>query len=164
MNKISCFFKYIISVFSPSYIYTLDKSCLHEDKDEWVFKEFGTHTYIIKTWEQLQEGNFFREINPRDLSYIAKVEARKSIGYCSLRICEEKKGGIFILNGGFENISVTGNEFLKDHDLVRKTEHNDIIRIAYLTGLKKGREISKEISNKSISPEPTGKSNLKLVK
>jgi len=164
MNIISHIMKSLGIVFSPSYLYTLDKSLLHETTNFWIFKEFGTHTYIVKTWQQLQDGNLLRDINPKDISYIAQVEARKEIEHAYLRISEEVRGGIYILTNGVEYLSVTGHEFLKDEALVSKMEHQDIIRIAYRTGVEKGRQISNLVTQK-MTPQNNTKSHiLKVIK
>lgn len=142
MRLIICFFKYISKSFSPSFIYTLDKSFVDENKETYTFKEFGTHTYIMKTWSQLQESDFIRELNPKDIMYIAQVEVRRSIEGSRLRISEEKRGGVYILSCENMKISVTAKDFLNDYSLVSRTEYHDVVRIAYSAGVKKGRVIS----------------------
>lgn len=142
MRLIISFFKCILNSFSPSYIYTLDKSFVCENEGAWLFKEFGTHTYIIKTWKQLQEGDFIRELNPKDILYITQAEVRRVMEYSRLRISEEKRGGVYVLSGEDMKISVTAKDFLNDYSLVSRTEYHDVVRIAYSAGVKKGRVIS----------------------
>lgn len=98
MKNICILFQFLSRIFSPSYIYTLDKSFLGENKNSWVFKEFGTHTYIMKTWQQLQDGHFIRELNPKDILYITQVETRRQMENKYLRICEEKIDDVYILS------------------------------------------------------------------
>lgn len=164
MSVISYIIRSLHIAFSPSYLYTLDKSLIHETTNFWIFKEFGTHTYIVKTWKQLQDGNLLCVINPKDISYIAQIEARKEIEHTYLRISEEMRGGIYILSNGYERLSVTGYDFLKDEALVRKMEHQDIIRIAYRTGVEKGRQISNIVTEKMASSESKESDILKIVK
>lgn len=152
MMKNICFlFQFLSRIFSPSYIYTLDKSFLGENQNSWVFKEFGTHTYIMKTWQQLQDGHFIRELNPKDILYITQIETRRQMENKHLRICEEKRDGVYILSCQDFKISVTAEDFLKDHGLVSRTDYHDVIRIAYYSGVKKGRVISSYTPEKIAS-------------
>lgn len=160
----SCFFKSIFKMFSPSYIYTLDKSFLCENKRNWLFKEFGTHTYIVKTWSQLQEGNFIRGLNPKDIAYIAQEEVRKVMENNYLRISEEKRGGIYTLSCADNNISITAEDFLKNYALVSRTEHHDVLRIAYFAGLQKGRVISSCDPGRIASHENNKRQILTVIK
>jgi len=164
MRLIICFFKYISKSFSPSFIYTLDKSFLCENENFWLFKEFGTHTYIIKTWKQLQEGNFIRYLNPKDMAYIASVEVRKVMEGARLRISEEKRGGVYILSCKDMKISVTAKDFLNDYALVSRTEHHDVVRIAYSAGVKKGRLISSYTPEIIASHEKNERQILTVIK
>ena len=36
-------------IYSPSYLYTLDRSVIRTADGYWLFKEFGTHTFV-KNW------------------------------------------------------------------------------------------------------------------
>lgn len=36
-------------IYSPSYLYTLDRSVIRTADGYWLFKEFGTHTFVKKT-------------------------------------------------------------------------------------------------------------------
>lgn len=164
MRSIVFFFQFFSKIFSPSYIYTLDKSFIGESENTWIFKEFGTHTYIMKTWEQLQEGNFIRELNPRDILYITQVEIKRQMENKYLRICEEKRDGVYILSCEDFKMSVTAEDFLKDHALVSRTDYNDIIRIAYYSGIKKGRVISSYNLDKIASHTKNKRQILTLIK
>lgn len=35
-------------IYSPSYLYTLDRSVIRTADGYWLFKEFGTHTFVKK--------------------------------------------------------------------------------------------------------------------
>lgn len=164
MGNVILFFQNILKIFSPSYAYTLDKSFIEENNDAWLFKEFGTHSYIMKTWKQLQSGELIRELNPKDILYIAHVEIRRQIENKHFHICEEKRDGVYILICDDLKISVTAEEFLKDTALVSRTEHHDVIKIAYYSGLKKGRLISSYTSNKIASHIETKRQILTLIK
>lgn len=133
---------FIIDIFSPPYLYTLDRNHINKHGG-WLFKEFGTHTYIVKTWKQMQFGDFIKEVNPKDLYYIAEMEAMEIIKKKNLRIIEEKRNGTFVLSCGGSKINVTGADFLNNNELINKTNSQDAIRIAYLSGFRKGREISR---------------------
>jgi len=164
MRWIYLFFQFLLKIYSPPYIYTLDKSFLCENQNSWIFKEFGTHTYIIKTWKQLQEGHFIRELNPRDILYITEVETRRQMENKNLRICEEKRDGVYILSCESFKISVTAEDFLKDYDLVSRTDCHDVIRIAYYSGVKKGRVISSYIPEKIAPHTKNKRQTLTLIK
>jgi hypothetical protein len=138
-------FKAIKKVFSPSYTYTLDMKISNSGETGWIFKEFGTHTYVKKTWIQLLEGDFLREVNPKDIATIAEAEARKKVTGNRFSIIEENRNGVWTLENRDRKITVTGKEFLKNKELISNIKTVDATRIAYYTGLRKGREISETL-------------------
>lgn len=81
-----------------------------------------------------------------------------------LRISEEKRDGIYILSCENYKISVTAEDFLKDHALVSRTDYHDIIRIAYYSGVKKGRIISSYNPGKVASHTKKKRQILTLIK
>jgi hypothetical protein len=165
MKLIFSFFKFkaIKKVFSPTYTYTLDMKIGNSGEAGWVFKEFGTHTYVKKTWVQLLDGDFLREVNPKDIAIIAEAEARKKVTGNRLSIIEENRNGVWTLENRDRKITVTGKEFLKDKELISNINTVDATRIAYYTGLRKGREISETLMRSKL-PESKIKQKLRLVK
>lgn len=77
-------------IYSPSYLYTLDRSVIRTADGYWLFKEFGTHTFVKKLG-QLIEGDFLRHVNPKDIAFIAETESKIKIASAKLSIHEEKK-------------------------------------------------------------------------
>ncbi|WP_206747207.1 hypothetical protein, partial [Serratia sp. OLIL2] len=73
LYKITMFIK---KIFTPCYIYTLDHSVERTSDGYWLFKEFGTHTFVKKSWNQLVEGDFLRHVNPKDIAHIAETESK----------------------------------------------------------------------------------------
>lgn len=45
-------------IYSPSYLYTLDRSVTRTAEGYWLFKEFGTHTFVKKTGGSLLRATF----------------------------------------------------------------------------------------------------------
>ncbi|WP_387466829.1 hypothetical protein [Photorhabdus sp. RM323S] len=156
-------FKAIQRIFSPDYIYTIDKSINYKTENYWFFKEFGTQTYVKKTYEQLINSDFFREVNPKDIAFIAETEARKKLIDTKLSISEETRCGVYTITNGNNEITVTGKEFMKDRELIDNTAGVDATRIAFYTGLRKGREISNKLAQQKPSDHKFNQP-LKLVK
>lgn len=70
-------FDKIKHIFNPQYSYTLDYSAINIDTGIYTFKEYGTHSYIKKSYKQIIESNFIYLINPKDIIYISKIEEKK---------------------------------------------------------------------------------------
>lgn len=149
-------------IYSPCHLYTLDRSVNRTSDGYWLFKEFGTHTFVKKNWGQLVEGDFLRHVNPKDISFIAEVESKMKIESAKLSISEERRSCIWTLKNGIDSISISGKEFLKNRELVDKTDSLDATKIAFYTGVKEGREISASL--KKTKKEVTKKITLTLVK
>lgn len=45
-------------IYSPSYLYTLDRSVIRTADGYWLFKEFGTHTFVKKKLGATHRGRF----------------------------------------------------------------------------------------------------------
>ncbi|WP_269936317.1 hypothetical protein [Serratia liquefaciens] len=158
--KIISFLK---KIYSPCYLYTLDRSVNRISDGNWLFKEFGTHTFVKKSWEQLVEGDFLRHVNPKDIAYIAETESKIKTKSTKLSITEEKRNCIWTLNNGIDSISISGKEFIKNRELVDKTESLDATKIAFYAGIKEGREISASLK-KPKQKEIIKKRTLTLIK
>jgi GTP-binding protein EngB required for normal cell division len=147
--------------FTPDYTYTLDKTYGRDKEGCWLFKSYGSHIYVKKTWEQLSNENFIRNVNPKDISYIADTEALEKSNSSTFKIIEETRSGFITIANKHEKIKINTATLLADHELLEKVCSIDISKTAYSCGVKKGVEISRKISENNIS----GKKNiLKLIK
>lgn len=155
--------KYIKQLYSPCYMYTLDRSVHRTVDGLWLFKEFGTHTYVKKSWKQLIDGNFLRDVNPKDIAFIAETESKIKLTLCKLSIKEENRHCSWILENDDSKIAITGDIFIKSREIIDKTDTLDATRIAYYTGIRKGREISASLSLRK-QDNTINKSTLKLIK
>ncbi|QZN95964.1 hypothetical protein [Symbiopectobacterium purcellii] len=156
--------KKIKHVFSPAFIYTLDRTVDYTTEINWVFKEYGTHTFVKKSWAQLKDGDFLRQVNPRDIALIAEIEAIRKINSDKFYISKEGRMDIWTLTSKGKKITITGQEFIKDREIVNCTDVMDASRIAYHTGFKKGREIAEYLSTPSLSKKEGGKPTLTIIK
>ena len=77
-------------IYSPSYLYTLDRSVIRTADGYWLFKEFGTHTFVKKLG-QLIEGDFLRHVNPKDIAFIAETESKIKSPRPNCRFMKKKK-------------------------------------------------------------------------
>lgn len=155
----------IIELYTPAYSYTLEKNHQDAEKDVWIFKEYGTHSFVKKSWKQLQESNFLQQVNPKDIAYIAETEAAKKLEESKMYITEEKRNKIWVLKSSQEKLSVTGDEFINNPELIDKTESADATRIAFHTGLKKGLLISATLNTGNPEkPQKKGGGRLTIVK
>ncbi|MTD06315.1 hypothetical protein GKN89_06140 [Serratia sp. YC16] len=150
-------------IYSPSYLYTLDRSVTRTVEGDWLFKEFGTHTFVKKNWGQLVEGDFLRHVNPKDIAFIAETESKIKIASAKLSIHEEKRNCMWTLKNGADSISISGKDFLRNRELVDKTESLDATKIAFYAGVKEGREISASLQNAKKGDKPK-KTILTLIK
>ncbi|HGM6822088.1 TPA: hypothetical protein ACKP65_000584 [Serratia marcescens] len=150
-------------IYSPSYLYTLDRSVIRTADGYWIFKEFGTHTFVKKNWGQLIEGDFLRHVNPKDIAFIAETESKIKIASAKLSIHEEKRNCMWTLKNDVDSISISGADFLKDRDLVDKTESLDATKIAFYAGVKEGRALSASLKNAKKS-DKSKKTILTLIK
>ncbi|BEM88236.1 hypothetical protein SME46J_27060 [Serratia marcescens] len=150
-------------IYSPSYLYTLDRSVTRTAEGYWLFKEFGTHTFVKKNWGQLVEGDFLRHVNPKDIAFIAETESKIKIASAKLSIHEEKRNCMWTLKNGADSISISGKDFLRNRELVGKTESLDATKIAFYAGVKEGREISASLQNAKKGDKPK-KTILTLIK
>ncbi|SMG55553.1 hypothetical protein [Cedecea sp. NFIX57] len=139
----------IKKLYTPFYFYTLDHSVGRTSEGLWLFKEFGTHTFVKKSWNQLVDGDFLRQVNPKDIALIAETECKLKLDSSKLVISEEKRNCLWTIENEHISISISGNEFIRNKELIDKTETLDATRIAYYTGIKKGREISTSLTNRS---------------
>lgn len=153
----------LINIYSPSYLYTLDRSVTRTADGYWLFKEFGTHTFVKKNWGQLVEGDFLRHVNPKDIAFIAETESKIKIASAKLAIYEERRNCMWTLKNGVDSISISGQDFLKNKDLVDKTESLDATKIAFYAGVKEGRAISASLQNAKKSGSAK-KATLTLIK
>lgn len=143
--------------FSPPYIYTLDKDRSKKGSNQWYFKEFGTHTYVIKTWEQMLCSNFLSKLNPADISYISCVEAHKTMMCSNYQISEVKRGGEYILKNQINNdiIRVLDHDFIRNRELISRTEPFDILQIAYNAGLMRGKKLASSTVRQEVNEKRT---------
>ena len=151
-------------IFSPAFIYTLDRTVDYTNEINWVFKEYGTHTFVKKSWAQLKGGDFLRQVNPKDIALIAEVEAMRKINSDKFYISKESRMDIWTLTSKGKKINITGKEFIKDREVVNCTDVMDASRIAYHTGFKKGREIAEYLSTLNASNKERGKPTLTIIK
>lgn len=144
-------------VFSPPYIYTLDKELTKKESEQWYFKEFGTHTYVTKTWQQMLCSNFLSKVKPEDVAYISYVESHRMVSSSMYHIEEQRRGGIYNLRCKSNNksISIHENEFLRDRELIAKTEPLSVLQIAYRTGLMRGKKLSSCIVKQEVPVKKT---------
>ncbi|WP_440862646.1 hypothetical protein [Symbiopectobacterium purcellii] len=144
-------------VFSPPYIYTLDKDLTKKNSNQWYFKEFGTHTYVKKTWEQMLRSNFLSKVKPDDISYISYIEAHKVMTSSVYHISEEKRGGFYNLKSEIKNepISIHEHDFIKNRELISKTDPFDILQIAYKAGVMRGKNLSSSIVKQEAHAKKT---------
>lgn len=150
-------------IYSPCYLYTLDHSVKRSHEGLWLFKEFGTHTFVKKSWGQLVQGDFLKHVNPKDIAFIAEKESELKKTSCKLSIKEEKRNNSWILESEDSEISISGTDFMMNREIIDKTDTIDAARIAYHTGVKKGREIS-ALSTQRSTKKTTAKTILKLIK
>lgn len=136
------FFLKIIKIFNPIYIYTIDRSHHRSDEGYWLFKEYGTHTFVKKKLSQILDGDFIYCVNPKDIAYIVSFEEKIKMEKDSLRVKEEGRNGKLVLSNYHEEVKVTCDDFLVNQDLVERTNSSDVSRIAYIEGFKKGRQLS----------------------
>lgn len=150
-------------IYSPSYLYTLDRSVIRTADGYWLFKEFGTHTFVKKSWGQLIEGDFLRHVNPKDIAFITETESKIKVASAKLSIHEEKRNCMWTLKNDVDSISISGADFLRDRDLVDKTESLDATKIAFYAGVKEGRALSASLKNAKKS-DRSKKTILTLIK
>lgn len=150
--------------FTPTYSYTLDNTIDYTNVDYWLFKEYGTHTFVKKYWRDLVNSDFLQQVNPRDIAFIAEAEAIKKHKYHRFTIIEEKRSGLWTLTRGEHQITMSGKEFIRDRELIDNTDALDASKIAYQTGIQQGREISIKISTKPIPDRIKKRHPLTLVK
>lgn len=164
MVKLTTLIKKIKKCFSPEYIYTLDYTFDRKaDNGNWLFKEYGSHTYVKKNWEQILIGNFLNCVNPKDIAFIAETEAKEKLESLKINILEETRNGELLLGNDKEEMKIKIFDFLVNPELVERTSSLDVSRIAYSEGIRKGREISSLMSRKE-KPIEKGKPVLKLIK
>lgn len=165
MNIIQSIFHQLKKIYSPSYSYTLDLSFENTKEKIWTFKEFGTHTYVRKTWDQLKDSDFLKEVNPKDICYIIENEIKRKEVEKTYHISEESRNNKWTLTKGEVKINVSGYDFVKDKNLIAHTGSIDAVKIAYLTGFFKGRESSAQIiTNKASDDIKKRQKILRLVK
>lgn len=116
-----------------------------------------------KNWGQLIEGDFLRHVNPKDIAFIAETESKIKIASAKLSIHEEKRNCMWTLKNDVDSISISGADFLKDRDLVDKTESLDATKIAFYAGVKEGRALSASLKNAKKS-DKSKKTILTLIK
>lgn len=160
LYKITIFIK---KIFTPCYLFTLDRSIERTSDGYWLFKEFGTHTFVKKRWNQLVEGDFLRHVNPKDIAHIAETESKLKIESSKYTILEEKRNCTWTLKNGINSISISGIEFVRNRDIVDKTDSLDATKIAFYTGIKEGRELSAQSKKQSLKIK-SNKTKLTLIK
>ncbi|WP_206747206.1 hypothetical protein, partial [Serratia sp. OLIL2] len=67
------------------------------------------------------------------------------------------------LRNGINSISISGIEFVRNRDIVGKTDSLDATKIAFYTGIKEGRELSAQSKNQTLKIKPK-KTKLTLIK
>lgn len=150
-------------IFNPKHIYTLDYTSIDNDTKLYTFKEYGTHSYVKKSYHQILETNFIYLINPKDILYISKLEEKKAMFDDVYFIHEERREGIYKLSNATDTLLLSGNEVIKNRELIDKIDNNDVAKIAYLTGVHTGRKISEMLSQKTPLKKKAEKS-FKLIK
>lgn len=70
---------------------------------------------------------------------------------------------MWTLKNGADSISISGKDFLRNRELVDKTESLDATKIAFYAGVKEGREISTSLQNAKKGDKPK-KTILTLIK
>ncbi|WP_041867194.1 hypothetical protein [Sodalis glossinidius] len=150
-------------IFNPKHIYTLDYNAIDNDTEIYTFKEYGTHSYVKKSYRQILETNFIYLINPKDILYISKLEEKKAMFDDVYFIHEERRKGVYKLSNATDTLLLSGKEVIKNRELIDKIDNNDVAKIAYLTGVHAGRKISEMLSQKTPLKKKTDKS-FKIIK
>ncbi|MEN3262742.1 MULTISPECIES: hypothetical protein [unclassified Sodalis] len=143
------FFDKIKHIFNPKYSYTLDYSAINIKTGIYTFKEYGTHSYIKKSYKQIIESNFIYLINPKDIIYISKIEEKKAMQNDIYFITEERRDGIYKISNNTDMLLISGKDILKNNELINKINNGDMSKIAYLEGIHAGREISEALMKKT---------------
>lgn len=91
------------------------------------------HPYFREKLGQLIEGDFLRHVNPKDIAFIAETESKIKSPRPNCRFMKKKKLYVDVEND-VDSISISGADFLKDRDLVDKTESLDATKIAFMPG------------------------------
>ncbi|MDC9597533.1 hypothetical protein [Xenorhabdus anantnagensis] len=160
MSKIIDFFK---KTFKPRYIYSLQKFEPIKENGFYILKELGTHTCIKATAEDIFDSELLYNINPIDIIFITRFEEYDMREKQKFEIIEERRDLSFTIQNAYSRREISGKELLIDQNIVDKLDPTNLVKIAYMSGLKDGRKISDEISRteKIKSSNPT---KLKVIK
>ncbi|MDC9588037.1 hypothetical protein PSI23_01595 [Xenorhabdus sp. XENO-10] len=160
MSKIIDFFK---KTFKPRYIYSLQKFEPIKENGFYILKELGTHTCIKATAEDIFDSDLLYNINPVDIIFITRFEEYDMKEKQKFEIIEERRDLSFTIQNAYSRREISGKELLIDQNIVDKLDPTNLVKIAYMSGLKDGRKISDEISRtekiKSSNP-----AKLKVIK
>ncbi|SFN35566.1 hypothetical protein [Xenorhabdus japonica] len=160
MSKIIDFFK---RTFKPRYIYSLQKFEPIKENGFYILKELGTHTCIKATAEDIFDSDLLYNINPIDIIFITRFEEYDMREKQKFEIIEERRDLSFTIQNAYSRREISGKELLIDQNIVDKLDPTNLIKIAYMSGLKDGRKISDEISRtEKIKSSKSAK--LKVIK
>lgn len=101
--------------------------------------------------------NFLSKVKPEDVDYISSVEAHRTVTASMYHIAEEKRGGFYNLRckKNNESLSIHEHEFIKNRELISKTESVDVLKIAYRAGLMRGKKLSSSIVKQEVPIKKT---------
>jgi len=150
------FGKWLASVFNPPYQLTLSDTLIDKENGfvTYIFKQYGLHEYVRVTYSDIiSNTDLLHAINPVNLMDIHLAEHERKVRFNETRVSEILRGGRFRLSRGDVTEEYTAEYIVNNIDMFAHVCPTDLCSIAYTAGFRKGRNLSKEISNVAATSE-----------
>lgn len=154
------FFKTLLTI---RYIYCLQKFEPIKENGCYILKEFGTHTCIKVTAEDIFQTDLLHSINPDDIIFITRFEERELQEKQRFHLVEERRDFSFVVKNAWSRRQLGGRELLKDSTIVEHLDPTSLVRIAWTAGMKDGRKLSEAIRYTEKTRVPK-KPQLEIIK
>lgn len=163
LKKINKFFIRI----NPRYQLSFDDDYWDNKEKErkYRFKSFGDHGFPEFTFKQIKlDASILCSINPHDLIKISEKNYYQESSKSLLRIEEFLQNNEYkVSNNSYSNI-LSGEEICDNPLLFEQITKNDLFKIAYNTGFKRGRKLSKLIfSEQKLEANKNNVLKLKVI-
>jgi hypothetical protein len=168
LNILKKFKKLFTTNLHPRYQLALDsnKYDIKSKSFNYLFKSYGDHTFITFTYQDIKNNKqILFSINPQDLITISINEHINTQKTTMLRISEILRDNKYLISDDDSHQIFDGEEICDNVLLLERINNLDLYKIAYSTGFKLGRSLTKSLTSqhKEMHNNPNNIVKLNIV-
>lgn len=140
--------RFFLALYNPPYQLILTDKILDKRANYYIytFKLYGGHDFLNFSYNEITSSKrLLQIINPEDLIKISSNEMEYSLKTNQFHIVETLRNNHYKLSNGKQIEIYSGQKVCDNISMFNNIDLYDLYKIAYETGIIRGRNISKEI-------------------